>query len=809
MRRLIPATVCLTLLCGSHSTSNFAADDSSDGSAVATYEAKIRPLLKQYCDRCHNAKKHEADLQFGQLNPDMIAGNDAETWHDVLNRINQGEMPPEKSKPLSNEDRRVLVDWLTSELKRAVDVRRSTGGRVVLRRLTRYEYQNTMRDLIGLDLDYAADLPPESSSADGFQNNGATLGISPLQIEYYLKAARKALGNAIVTGTRPEVHEVRREITDKPIVDDPKKKNKKKKLNMQAARLLADSNTMYQLKVDKFPREGDIIVRITAAAEVPDGAGYPQLHVSLGVKSDTESPERMLAVADVTASVDEPQTFEFRGRIEDFPLPGHNPKFPGLAVNVRNVYGGSYTKIGRTSKQGAQLRDSPAIVLTSIEFVGPVLSSWPPQSHTNILFERTEGQSDTDYVADVLTRFMRQAYRRPVTEADVDVMMSFYERIRPRSETLEAAVRDTLAMVLVSPEFLYLVEPRDKNAKATRLDSHELASRLSYFLWNSMPDDELFTLATDGSLSAPAVLQTQVQRMITDERSWQFVSHFSDQWLDLSGTSRVAVNPQFYPNFDDNLKKDMRLETQHFLAEILKNDLSALNLVASDFAMLNRPLAQHYGIDGPMGQQFERVALTSDQRRGGLLTQGSFLLANSNGEDSHPIRRAVWVLDRLLDDPPAPPPPDVPELDSTNPSLASLSLKQQLELHREKEACNNCHRGIDPWGIAFESFDAVGLSRTEVIARNRKTAPVDTSAVLPDGTEVDGVQQLQDYLLTNKRQQFARSLVKRLLTYALGRSLELADEETVDQLTAAFAKDDYRLSSLIVGIVGSDAFQTK
>ena len=776
--------------------------------AEDTFQSQIRPLLKKYCDGCHNARKHEADLQIARLNPDMVEGSDAETWHDVLNRINQGEMPPEKSTPLTKPDRVLLVNWLTGELTRAVESRRSTGGRVVLRRLTRYEYQNTMRDLLGLDLDYAADLPPESSSADGFQNNGATLGISPIQIEYYLKAARAALNKAIVTGPQPEVHQARRDIKPKPESDDPKKK-KKKKVNMQAARLLADSNTMYQLKVDKFPRQGDVIVRIKAAAEIPDGAGYPQLHVSLGVKSDTESPERMLAVADVTASADEPQTFEFHGRIETFPLPGHNPKFPGLAINVRNVYGGSYTKIGRTSKQGSQVKDSPAIVLSSIEFIGPVLESWPPTSHKNILFERPEGQSDTDYVYDVLTRFMRRAYRRPVTTADVDVIMSFYERVRPRSGTLEEAVRDTLAMVLVSPEFLYLVEPRDAKAERTALSSHELASRMSYFLWNSMPDTELFELAENGKLNQPDVLRKQVRRLIADDRSWQFVEHFSDQWLDLSGTSRVAVNPQFYPKFDDHLKVDMQLETQHFFAELLRHDLSALNLISSNFAVVNRPLALHYGIEAPMGQQFERVELTSDQRRGGLLTQGSFLLANSNGEDSHPIRRAVWVLDRLLDDPPAPPPPDVPELDPKNSSLAGLSLKQQLELHREKEACNNCHRGIDPWGVAFEGFDAVGLKRTQVTGRNRKPSPVDTSATLPDGIEIDGVEELQEYLLKHRRDQFARSLVRRLLTYALGRGLELADQPTVDQLTDEFESQDHQLGALIAAIVSSEAFQTK
>jgi hypothetical protein len=304
--------------------------------------------------------------------------------------------------------------------------------------------------------------------------------------------------------------------------------------------------------------------------------------------------------------------------------------------------------------------------------------------------------------------------------------------------------------------------------------------------------------------------------MISDSRSENFVVHFTNQWLDLSGLDRVAINPNYYPEFDERLKPMMKRETQAFIGEILRHDLSALNLIDSDFVMLNEPLAKHYGManadGGPRGGDFERVELQPGDRRGGLLTQGSFLMINSNGEDSHPIRRAVWVLDRLLDDPPAPPPPDVPELDSEQADFAELPLKKQLEVHRTKDACNDCHRNIDPWGVAFESFDAVGLWRTSVLRRVAKKTvmgPVDDQATLPNGTEVAGVEGLKTYLLQHDRDRFAKALGSKLLAYGMGRSLVFEDRLAVEALVKSFEQNEYRLSDLIVAIAQSETFQNK
>lgn len=765
------------------------------------FQRDVQPVLKQLCFGCHGEQKQEASLRLDRLNPDLVSGRDGETWHDVLNRLNLGEMPPEKSPQPTAIQRKLLVGWLTAEIQRAEEVSRSTGGRVVMRRLTRYEYNNTMRDLLGLNLDFAKNLPPEPPSKDGFRNNGAALGISPLQIEYYLQAARDGLGKAIVTGPQPQQVQQRAE-----------KSEKVRRIKGEVSNLLGP-DSRFLMRMNEFPREGEVLVRVHARAQVPPGLPWPQMRVTLGLRADTQAPEKTLATTEVNTT--EGKTWEFRGRIEEFPLPGHNPKYPGLQVSVYNASAAVPTAKGKKPKKNAPPDPSqPLVAVQWVEFVGPVYETWPPQHHQRIFVTPTT-DDEREYATEILRQFMKRAYRRPVTDADLTPLLGLYDKIRPQSESLEETMRDVLAMVLVSPEFLYLVEPRANDTTKQPLTQHELAARLSFFLWSSLPDDRLTELADTGKLAEPAVLQREVKRLLADEKSRQFVNQFTDQWLDLSGLDRVAVNPEYYPTFDESLKQDMRRETQLFFAEILDKNLSCLNLIDSDFAMLNSRLAEHYGLAGPRGVAFERVALAADSQRGGLLTQGSFLLRNSNGEDSHPIKRAVWLLDRLLDDPPAPPPPDVPDLDPEKPQFANLTLKEQLEAHRERVACNNCHRGIDPWGVAFENFDAVGQWRTKILGpqRGRKktktSKPVDALALLPNGTEVNGATGLQAWLLENRKEEFARTLVKRLLTYSLGRSLELGDRETVDRLTREFRESDYRLPALLAAIVTSQPFLTK
>lgn len=792
-----------------------------------TYRSDIRPHLVRLCGECHGPHEPKADLNLAALDSDFVNGPDAETWHDVLNRLNLGEMPPAKSPQPTDAERRVLVDWLTAGIRRAASAKRQGAGRVVTRRLTRYEYRNTMRDLLGADLEYDRELPPEPASADGFLNDGATLEMSPLQVESALRAARRGLKVAIVDGDRPEVF--RYEATETAVGKLPNRK--------------VDGHEPVRpefiLDLPKHPREGGFRLTLRAAASIPEGAAPPRMRIAIGfVPGIVHVPRKLVGEVEVTGALDDPAEFTFHGRIEDFPQPGDRPfgntDFDGMIVlvdfvdadgNELRYDGRKYATPPPGKKKGPPIPAetegsewSPEhrldVFVMSAEFESPAFASWPPASHVRLLPPREEGESEPAHVRRVLRSFVGRAFRRPARDDEVERYAAFFAAIQPETPTFEEAIRETFAAVLVSPHFLYRVEPREAAVEPRSLTDHELASRLSYFLWSTMPDDRLFQLAEQGTLHEPETLRGEVERMLADDRSREFVERFADQWFGLDALDRVAVNPEFHPGFDERLKNDMRNETRAVLAEMVRENGSALDLVDSDWTMLNRRLARHYGITGPETDRFERVALPEDARRGGVLGHGAFLLGNSDGADSHPIKRAVWILDRLLDAPPASPPPDVPELDPTNPDLAGLSLKEKLAVHRAKPACANCHRGIDPWGVPLESFDAIGRWRTEV-ARPKKgkrpgnPIPVDASSVLPDETAIDGPVALRRHLLQHRRDDFARAVVKRLATYGLGRSLDLGDEESIGVLTEQFAANDYRLRDLITEFIGSDLFHTK
>lgn len=818
MRVRFPITICALVACVVQSSSSTAAD----------FEKDVRPILRRRCVSCHGPDDVNGNVRFDRLSIDLIKDPAAaETWHDVLNVLNLGEMPPEDATPLTTQERDILAGWITKQIGLAVQVRRSTGGQIVIRRLNRTEYRNTMRDLLGLDSRYGPNLLPESPGEDGFTNNGSALRMSALQLESYLESARNAMKHAIVTYDEPVV------------VDITETKTTTDKVKDNWTNILGRSGKFVFRSIE-FPDEGEFLIRIRARAILPNNAPYPQMRVVLGYRADTQTPSEEVGIVEVSST--EFRDYEFRGRLETFPLQSRiQSKYPGLLIWLNNAYSdgkpapkprqevveepkaATVTAVeSKKSKKAKRKKPKtrtvypldpgfPKIEIESVSFKAPVFESWPPDHHTRILFPSDLASSDPgSYAREVLGRFMRRAFRRPATTAEIAMFVAYFHEVRPTFATFAEAMRETLAMVLISPDFLYLVEP--SSGKSRGLTGHELASRLSYFLWSSMPDEHQFALAESGQLRHPQKLAAEVDRLLADSRSLNFVEQFSDQWLDLGGMNRIAVNPEYYPSFRNELKPHMRQETQAFFNEVLRSNTSALAFLDSDFVMLNQPMADHYGLDGPRGIKFERVPLSNNQQRGGLLAQASVLLANSTGEDSHAILRGVWIRQRLLDDPPAPPPPNVPNLDQQNRDVASLPLKEQLREHRENEACARCHRGIDPWGIALEEFDAVGLLRDRIQRKSGKKMlafDVDARATLPGGHEVDGLDDLKKHLLTEKREQFARTLVSRILAYALGRSLELSDHETVDTITAQFINNDYKLQKLIHLIVASDAFGSK
>ena len=774
--------------------------DQSD--AAIDYGSEIRPLITKYCSECHGLDVQESNVRLDNLSTDLLKNRaTAETWHEVLNVLDAGEMPPTDESQPTEAERVMFTEWVRGQVDAAIEARQATDGRVVLRRLNRIEYQNTMTDLLGMEMDYARDLPPDGTSADGFTNNGQSLQMTALQLEYYLDAARRGLERVIVSGLPPQTYEYT--FTESNL-------NKWKGNEVRSNRLQRRQDFLATMK-DDYPEVGNFIVRVTVSAELQPDKGFPLLEVSVGYRPDTQILMESFDLVELTSA--EEQTFEFRGRMENFPLPVRGQgKFPGLVVRLRNVYDDG-TAPPNKAKNEAEYPDEPtlpAIIVKSVDFKGPVFDQWPPAEHRRLLPKSDLQQTDERaYMVTVLKDFMSRAFRRPVDSAEVDRMASFFEEVRPEFPTFEEAARETLAMVLVSPDFLYLMEPAGDNKRP--LNNWELASRLSYFLWSTMPDEELLGVAVNGALSDKSVLAAQVERMIHDPRSQQFVDQFTDQWLHLGFIENVSIDTKEYRGFNDDLKRDMIGESKHVFAELLAKNRSCDHFLSSDFTMLNERLARHYGIDGVYGHRFRPVSLKEDatNRRGGLLTHASVLMINSTGRDSHPIRRAVWLRDRLLNDPPPPPPPDVPTLeDSPDPNFANLPVREQLKLHRQKAACDSCHRNIDPWGIALENYNAIGLIRSTG-ANDKNDSSIDTSAILPNGDKFSGATELQEYLLNHRREQFAESLVSRLMTYALGRRLELSDQKIIDDIVADSLANDFRLADLVQKVVLSRPFLTK
>ncbi len=801
--------------------------------AETPFREQLQPLLDQYCLACHGPAIAQSDFRVDTLPADIGATRkNTELWARVASKLRRNDMPPRGAPQPERAQREEAVALLRAVIQPILEARRSTDGRPLLRRLNRVEYQNTMTDLFGYEMDYARDIPPDSLSRDGFRNNGSALRMTAIQLEYYLEAARKALDRVIVEGGRPETfyfefeesNQTRWKISEEAI----------------ARNVVGRTDAFLGLMEACYPEEGRFRVQVAAAAELEPGKGPPVMQVSVGFRPDTEIVFRTLGTFELTS--EQPRTFELYGLMENFPkpVPGQS-KFPGLLVRITNVYddGKPRPKVKtRKDEEGKRIQyydeepDFPKVRVESVVFEGPVYEQWPPEHHTRILFDSPLRQADeTAYVREVLDRFLTRAWRRPAEPGEVERFVAFFEGQREAYPVFEHRIRETLAMALISPEFLYLLEPNSEQKRP--LDGWELASRLSYTLWSAMPDERLFALAAEGELGESGTLGGEVDRMLADERAWRFIDQFVGQWLYLEGMDRVAISKDYYPAYRPSLEQSVREETRQFVMELFRNNLSAANLIDSDFLVLNETMARHYEIEGVRGSRFRRVRLPEGSPRGGLLTQGSVLLANSTGEDSHPIKRAVWVRKRLLDDPPPPPPPNVPELDTEDPELARLTVRQQLAAHRNDAGCASCHVDIDPWGLALEHFDAIGQWRTEIRRMRRSEEqpteaegsdededeeppqpefdllPVETRETLPDGTEIHGVDDLRAYLLGPRREDFARTVVKRLLAYSLNRSLELSDEQVVERLTQDFLADEMKLRNLLERVVTSELFQTK
>ncbi|MCF7786821.1 MAG: DUF1592 domain-containing protein [Prosthecobacter sp.] len=816
---------------------------------VAVFQKSVGPLLKKSCVGCHGPEKAKGRLRIDQLNPDLLHGPDAERWREVFNALSKSEMPPEDEPDyaLAAADRGSMVDWLSAELNAASVVLRSSQEHSSFRRLTNYEYNYALQDILGLPFPLVDKLPPETTSADGFNNSSELLRMSAMQFDTYRELGLKALKRATVSGARPPAityiismqeemdkaaaKEAKEELEKAKAAKRPdRKRNPQRSKNQpqlvqratgeridfaEGEELPRDGAVVgktpplspvvlelprgreLKLDLDRFlPDEGTLRVRIRAGRSSMNPDEYASLRLIFSAHtSNNANFSQVVSAHDipVTAPADKPQLIEF-----DIPLGDiqRNP-FRHLATTFprRN----EFLHIQNVSNAGGG-EEALRVVMDHIEISAPFYEQWPPQTHAAIFFASKNKGDEQAYGREVLTRFLKRVWRRPVTAGEVDPFMALFAKYRPGFPTFEEAMVEVLATALSTPEFLYLTQ-RVANAKTkspAQISALELASRLSVFLWSSIPDDELLQLADQGKLRESKVLTAQVKRMLADPRAQRFSQNFVEQWLGLERMSSVTHVT------DNALKAAMQEEPRAFFVEVLEKNRSIMDFIHSDYAVVNERLANHYRIPKVYGPQFRKVSVTPTTNRGGLLTSAVIMTMNSDGKDSHPLKRGVWMMKRILDDPPPPPPPNVPQVDLTNPEILKMTMKERIADHRNKPACNSCHSKIDPWGIAFENYDALGAYRTRI-----KDQPVDATSELFNHQTLDGVDGLKRYLLTDRQDQFARAMVHKLTTYALGRPLTFSDSADLDRLTAQLRRSGDGLGDLIQLIVRSDLFNSR
>lgn len=958
----------------------------------------IAPFFREHCVRCHGPENAEGEFRVDtQVSADFVDVAIKAKWGEVVNVLNSHEMPPDGEPQPDEQLVTMVVDWITQQMARAELHRRDSA--IVLRRLNRAEYRNTIRDLVGVDFDPSRF--PQDPPTGGFDNNGGALTLSPLHLELYYQAAREILDLALVKGPQPPGLRWRFE-PESGDSDSNRVTYDGQRLIVNGGKNRAENGfrVMHHNSWDRklnardfqLPHEGEYIIRIRASGRIPtrdevvesaqgfldhrrneqlqkNPAGKKWLdeqfdrdlnHFRTDRMYDYGPPRLKLIVnlagqpvvvgeTDVDAPVSNPGIYEFRTRMTTAKA--------GITVD----YAYSVPKeLENFWMQGHDNFARPELWIDWFELEGPVYDQWPPKSHQRLLVDSPLAENDErGYARVVLQRFMYRAYRRPVSDSEVDEKLALYDLVRADAPSFEEAIKTPLSAVLVSPHFLYLAEPsatsqsiaelgsndqtlsgrdlldnyqraqrfghpvlaqlrtnssvssekplldtklfrqftdkrgrklrgrvvgldglrvklertngtvfpvpfgdftaRDraliralvqalqlpvpqpepaspksrptansaqrptevpkdgptvKNGNTRRrLNAYELASRLSYFLWSTMPDIELFDLAESGKLEDPAVITQQVGRMLNDQRAQSFVENFAGQWLSLR---EVGANPpasDLYPRYDRHLELSIIEESEAFFAEILNNDLDLMNFVKSDFVVINERLARYYGIAGVKGDHFRRVSVPDGVHRGGIVTQASILSVTSNGTRTSPVKRGTWVMKNLLGIDPGLPVANAGDIAPKVPGLDKATVRQRLEIHRSLPQCARCHNKIDPLGFALENFNAAGDWRDQegfgYKGRIGKNDPaIDASATMIDGTEFVGVNGLQDILLS-KEELFLKCLAGKLFTYALGRELGVADQLHINAAVEHVSTNDRTLKALITYVATSEPFLLK
>ena len=786
-----------TLVAGALVATLAHAGTASAQSPSAAHQATIQ----QYCVTCHNQRLKTGGLSLDALDIAKLQAN-AETWENVVRKLRVGAMPPHGVRRPDQKTTDSLIAWLEDELDRTST---RSPGRPILRRLNRAEYANAIRDLLGLDVDVAALLPPDVS-AFGFDNVSDAQGSSPALLQAYLAAARKISASAvgdprIATGS--DTYSVRQDLSQDshidglplgtvggmrakhtfPVDGEYEFQVRLYRTNLSAIRGLEDPHNL-ELTLDEEPilrasigGEKDLIGLQTNPTDTSDALEASRLRVRRTVKAGQR--DMVAAFLDAT-----PPLFE-TNRLQRFIRDFSNPFDAEGAPHVQSI-----TVQGPFGAKMAGAPPSPRVFICS-----------PPSP-------RGFGgaSAETACARRILSALATKAYRRPISDAELTDLLNYYSQAKTGG-SFQDGIQFGLRRILASPSFVFRPEAEPASIAAGtpyRITDTELATRLSFFFWSSLPDEALMRAARDGRLKTPDVLVSQVKRMLADGRSSALVSNFAGQWLHLRNLKGKVPNSELFPDFDDNLRQAFQREAELFFESVIREDRSVLDLMTADYTFVNERLARHYGIPNVFGSDFRRVSL-ADQSRRGILGKGAVLLVTSHATTTSPVLRGKWVLENLIGAPPPPPPADLDTALKTDPpGSAPKTMREQMERHRTNPVCANCHQVMDPIGFALENFDLAGAWRT----KDTNGLPLNTADVLTDGTKIDGVVSLRQALV-RRPDVFVQTLTEKLMVYALGRGLNSEDMPEVRKVVRGAAQKGYRFSALIQGIVESVPFQMR
>ena len=795
----------------------------------------LKPFLNTYCIRCHGPTEQKADRRFDELTESIASGkalaagidsNKAELLQEILDQLNLGEMPPEDEQQPTKAELKMVVTHLTTALAKAREAARENIGKVVMRRLNRAEYRNTIRDLFQLkmvDFDPTITFPADDPT-DGFDNVGEGLVTSDYLLHNYLEAARYVADKAIRPGAQPKMIHYQLGGEAGPVSPEkevPSDDGIDKAARAEAGRLFIKFRQPLGLRpLDKkkgVPADGEYVIRFSAQAirrhsrykdeDLRYNSKEPmRLSISIDSKELGATAHRIIGEYEIP----DDKVIEIEHRVwleKGFTFHVHwangpNGSFKRILRKVLPKYNKDALFPIRNPPE-MYVGSGPELQVHTLGIEGPFYDAWPPPGFARF-FPDPPKKPDAGYLDDSLMRVASAAFRRPIRRDELEPYFKLSRQYLADHGDFWKSAKFGVRAILTSPNFLYLAETAPSDSKKWRVSDHELATRLSYFLWSSMPDEELRAAADRGELSAPNVLRKQVERMLLDSKSSALSENFVFQWLDLRKLGEMPPDPEKNrAYYEDDLENAMREETRRYFLHILSENRSILEFVDSDYTFVNPALAQHYGLSQTLfNERFAKVTLRPEDHRGGLLWHASILTATSNGVETQPVLRGVWVLENLLGTPPNPPPPDVEPIEPDTRGVSTI--RQLMEKHRNNPTCYECHRKIDPIGLSMENFDHVGAWRD----RYSKTLPINSAGELPDGTTIPGPSGIKKFLL-DRPEQFTRCLTKKLLVYALGRRLSFADRKDIDQIVGSMPKHEHGLRELIQQIVASETFGSK